>query len=54
MPEPDSYADEKLREAFTVKGLSAKTMAAVQAGEFDIDGDDPQTELLKQQGDQQS
>lgn len=33
MPDRDSYADHKLRSAFTVKGLSRETMEAVVAGE---------------------
>lgn len=55
MPDPGSYAEEKLRAAFTVKGLSAETMAAVQAGELEIvaDEDDPQAEMLRQQGGQE-
>ena len=35
------------------KGLSAETMAAVEAGELEIADDDPQAELLKEQGGQQ-
>lgn len=48
-----SYADRKLRDAFTIKGLSRETMDAVKAGEIDIVDDDPQADLLKKQGDQQ-
>jgi hypothetical protein len=44
----DSYADQKLRAAFVVKGLSRETMDAVKAGELEIVDDDPQTEMLKE------
>lgn len=54
MPEPDSYADEKLRAAFTVKGLSRETMDAVAAGELVIDSDDEQAQILKEIGGQES
>lgn len=48
-----SYADRKLRQAFTVKGLSRETMDAVKAGKVVIDSDDEQAEMLKQQGGQE-
>jgi len=48
----DSYADHKLREAFTTKGLSRETMDAIQAGHAEIVDDDPQAEILKDIGGQ--
>lgn len=53
MPEKDSYADDKLRSAFTVKGLSRETMEATQAGELEIVSDDDQAEILKDMGGQE-
>lgn len=47
-----SYADQKLRAAFVVKGLSRETMDAVKAGEIEIVDDHPQADLLRDQGDQ--
>jgi hypothetical protein len=53
VPKKDDYVDQKMRAAFVVKGLSAETMAAVQAGEAEIVGDDPQTQILKEMGGQE-
>jgi len=48
-------SQENIREKLGFeKGLSRQTMDAVQAGEIVIVDDDPQAELLKQQGGQDS
>jgi len=53
VPEKDSWADRKLRDGFTVKGVSRETMNRVRDGELEIVGDDDQTETLKQLGGQE-
>jgi hypothetical protein len=50
--ESAQHEDDKLRAAFTVKGLSKETMDAVQAGEVEILDDDPQARILKELGGQ--